>query len=71
MKQAPAVNRQAVLDSYPYTRHPYKGPLFNKWNTAVTAALNRAWNGEDSVRPAAEEASRQGDVVLKEAVAKR
>jgi ABC-type glycerol-3-phosphate transport system substrate-binding protein len=71
MKQAPAVNRQSVLDSYPYTRHPYKGPLFNKWNTAITTPLNRAWNGEDSLRPAAEEASRQGDTVLKEAAAKR
>ena len=70
-KMPPAVNRQAAIDSYAYTKHPYKGPLFSKWNTAVTNALNRAWNGEDAVRSAAAEASRQGDVVLKEAATKR
>ncbi|MBI3969723.1 MAG: hypothetical protein HY332_00420 [Chloroflexi bacterium] len=70
-KTSPAVNRQAAIDSYAYTKHPYKGPLFSKWNTAVTTALNRAWNGDEAVRTAAEEASRQGDVVLKEAAAKR
>jgi ABC-type glycerol-3-phosphate transport system substrate-binding protein len=71
LKLAPAVNRQAALDSYPFTRHPYKGALFNKWNAAVTTALNRAWNGEEAVRPAAEEASRQADTVLKEAASRR
>ncbi|HEX2035891.1 MAG TPA: sugar ABC transporter substrate-binding protein [Chloroflexota bacterium] len=69
-RSSPAVNRQAAIDSYAYTKHPYKGALFSKWNTAVTNALNPAWNGEVAVRPAAEEASRQGDEVLKEAAAK-
>ena len=69
MKAKPAVNRQAVVDSHAYTKTPYKGRLYGKWNADVQQALGRAWNGELSVTAAAADAVQRGNTILNEAKA--
>ena len=67
MKAQPAVNRQALIDSQPYTRDVYKGRLCSQWVAAVQGAVDRAVNGEISPKAAADAAAAQGAVVLADA----
>ena len=67
MKAQPEVNRQALVDSQPYTRDVYKGRLCGQWVDAVQGATDRAVSGELSPRAAADEAAARGAAVLAEA----
>jgi multiple sugar transport system substrate-binding protein len=67
MQARPVVNRQALIDSQPYTRDVYKGRLCSEWITAVQGPINRAIGGEISPKAAADEAAAQGAVVLADA----
>jgi multiple sugar transport system substrate-binding protein len=71
MKAAPPVNRQALVDSQPYTKDLFKSRLLSKWVTEVQRPLTQAWTGQLPVRAALEEAVRAGNVVLGEANAKK
>jgi ABC-type glycerol-3-phosphate transport system substrate-binding protein len=64
LKAPPAVNRQAVIDSYPYTRALWKGRQFGKWFSVVQRILNEARDRKLSVADAAREAARQGTAIL-------
>jgi hypothetical protein len=67
MKAQPQVNRQALIDSQPYTRDVYKGRLCSQLVTAVQGAVDRAVSGEISPKAAADAAAAQGAVVLADA----
>jgi hypothetical protein len=67
MKAQPQVNRQALIDSQPYTRDVYKGRLCGRWIDAVQGAIDRAISGELSPKAAADEAAARGAVVLADA----
>jgi multiple sugar transport system substrate-binding protein len=71
MKAKPAVNRQAVVDSHPYTQDLFKARLISKWTSATQPPLNRAVMGQMPVSAAVEEAVRQGNVVFDEANARK
>jgi hypothetical protein len=67
MRAQPVVNRQALIDSQPYTRDVHKERLYGEWLTAAQGPINRAIGGEISPKAAADEAAAQGAVVLADA----
>ncbi len=67
MKAQHPLNRQALIDSQPYTRDAYKGRRCNQWVTAGQGAVDRAVSGEISPKAAADAAAAQGAVFLADA----
>jgi ABC-type glycerol-3-phosphate transport system substrate-binding protein len=71
LKASPAVRRQVLVDTLPWTRTIWKGRGFLDWNDAVGAALAKAWSGAASVSAAVQEAVDEGTRIIRERAERR